>query len=154
MTRRTVRLTLTLVLALLSISGSVQAAICSVSATSVSFGTYNPLSPLPDDADGSVSYTCQTTLPTTIWIYLSPGDSGSFLTRKMAGSGDHLFYNLYLDATRAVIWGDGGGGSQAYTDLLGIGTVSQTIPLYGRALPLQDVGVGGYSDAVAVTILF
>ncbi len=44
-----------------------------VSATGVSFGVYNPLSPLPLDATGTIAYDCPP--PTAPVIMLSRGSS-------------------------------------------------------------------------------
>ena len=143
-----------LILALLT-APTAEATTCSVSAGGIAFGAYNPMGPLPLDSQGTVSYSCEgTVVASSIWIQLSAGSGGSFVTRRMAGPADSLVYNLYLDATQAIVWGDGTGGSQAYVELLPVGRASKNVPFYGRVLPLQDVAVGSYTDDVAVTILF
>ena len=48
-------------------------------------------------------------------IQLDKGGAPTFTPRQMRRSGEILSYNLYLDSTRSTIWGDGTGGTQAYT---------------------------------------
>jgi spore coat protein U-like protein len=119
-----------------------------LSATAVTFGNYNPLSAVPLDAAGTISYDCPP--PTAPVITLSTGQSSSYTPRRMQGPG-LLQYNLYLDAARTVIWGDGTGGSSVLNGPSGIRT---TVPIYGRIFPRQDVVAGAYFDVIIVTINF
>src|ERR1700716_462215 len=78
---------------------------CSVSATNVSFGVYNPLSVTGLSSTGSVTATCLNVLtPTPITIALSTGSSGSYAARRMQSGANTLTYNLYLDAAQTQIW--------------------------------------------------
>ncbi len=60
-----------------------------------------------------------------------------------------LQYNLYLDAARTTIWGNGSGGTSTLNAPSG---GNQTVSVYGRVFPLQDVSVGICSDSILVTI--
>jgi len=127
-------------------------AACSISATAVSFGSYNVFASTPLDSTGSVTYQC-TPLGLTITITLDRGSASSFNPRRMLRGGQALTYNLYLDPARVLIWGDGTGGTQTYSALIGL-PLNVVVPVYGRIPPGQDVAVGAYADTITVTILF
>ncbi len=119
-----------------------------LSAAGVSFGSYNPLSPLPLDAVGTVSYDCPP--PAAPVITLSRGASPTYTPRQMTGL-DALQYNLYVDAARTLIWGDGTGGTSVVNGPSGVG---MTVSVYGRIFPLQNAAAGPYSDVIFVTLNF
>mgnify|MGYP001554342022 CR=1 FL=1 len=125
---------------------------CSVSATPMSFGGLESIPGPAVDSAGSVSVNCDG--PASYLIRLDAGmhGNGQFVTRKMSrvqGSG-FLDYNLYRDASRTLIWGDGTGGSSSVQGS-SPGAV-ETIPLYGRINAGQNLQVGDYSDIVTVTV--
>ena len=72
---------------------------------------------------------------------------------QQSSGNDALSYNLYIDAARSTIWGDGTGGSSTQTINM-TGSHPSTLSIYGRVPPLQDVSMGSYSDSVMVTINF
>jgi spore coat protein U-like protein len=129
---------------------------CLVSATPVAFGTFS----------GSRSDSVSTIMlifdgngngnPYT--VALSQGLSNSFIDRTMFHSlHDVLHYNLYLDAARSLIWGNGQGETR-----LSVGTfnfpggapVSRDLPVYGR-IPFQPAPPPGrYIDQIIVTVTF
>jgi spore coat protein U-like protein len=133
----------------LTSAASASAQTCrNLSTTPISFGSYNVFSSAPLDASGTITYRCSHRLAPV--ISLSTGISGTYNPRQMAGSGT-LQYNLYLDAARTTIWGNGTGGTSVLNAPSGR---SRTVSVYGRIFPLQDAAVGSYSDTVAVTINF
>jgi spore coat protein U-like protein len=122
-----------------------------VTTTSVAFGTYNPVNGAPTDSTGSVSYFCPGALSPVISI--SAGSSGSFSPRHMTSTTtDVLTYNLYLDAARTTVWGDGTGGSATVNGTVATNPATNTI--YGRIFPGQSIAAGSYSDTLTVTINF
>jgi spore coat protein U-like protein len=90
----------------------------------------------------------------TILIELSAGGAASFSPRAMAGAGSSLSYNLYLNAARTTIWGDGTGGTSRYGPVTPVSGVGVTVPVYGRAPAGQNVPIGTYADTIVVTVLF
>jgi spore coat protein U-like protein len=147
-------------LALLWLGGadSALALTCSVSAIATSFGTYNPFSAVPLDSAGSVTVTCEQLLISILVSYsiqLSSGASGGYAPRRLAGPGYQLDYNLYTNAARSSVWGDGGGGTAVVSDgyLLGIVVpVQRSYTVYGRMPAGQNVAPGSYTDTITVTI--
>ena len=131
----------------------VQAA-CGLSGVSIAFGSYDPTITTPLDTAGSVVYRCSQR-DHNIMITLDKGGGTSFAGRRLVNGADLLFYNLYLDAARTIIWGDGTNGSQSF--LIGnpqSNNVDLTIPMYGRIPGNQNVKVGAYTDTITVTVSY
>jgi spore coat protein U-like protein len=130
-------------------------AACSVSATGVNFGAYDVFVASPSDSTGTVTVTCDQAPPVDVVIAIGPsGTSGGFNPRQMrsASSPDRLNYNLFVNAGRSTVWGDGAAG----TSTVFLKNVVKNRPvlttIYGRIPPGQDVSVGSYSDSLTVTI--
>jgi spore coat protein U-like protein len=110
------------------------------------------------DGQGSIIYTCGVTaLGTTgvknIRIEMSRGSSNSY-DRSMRSGAERLRYNIYLDASRTTVWGDGANGTDSYFDSHPPNKRPVTVPAYGRIFAMQDVAAGAYFDVLQVTILF
>ena len=154
---------LTAVLLSLSLPASALCALCScsVSATPVAFGTYNPMSSSPQDSDGSILLSCGGLVGglVTYVVTLSKGlNSTTFSPRRMASGANLLNYDFYTSSAYSSIWGDGTGGSQKTSGTLSIlvvgGTTKQLV-VYGRIPGSQSaVKVGSYSDSVVVTVTY
>lgn len=133
-----------------NVTASVGAA-CSVSASNLGFGAYDPLSATDTDATTTMDVTC--TLSTTYNVGLDGGISGNTSARTMddAGGTNTLNYALYSDAPRTSNWGNSVG-----TDTVaGTGTgAAQTLTVYGRITALQSVPAGSYEDTITVTVTF
>jgi len=136
-----------------------------VAASGVNFGAYDISLPAPDDSTGDVTVTCSYVPPggaadISLQASLSPGISGGYSPRQMAFGPARLNYNLFLDAARSSIWGNGLSGTGIATASLkvgpgvGNGTRSAQFPVYGRVPALQVVGMGAYSDTIVVTVTF
>lgn len=131
-------------------------AACTVSATPVTFGSYNVFSASPLDTTGTVTVNCNESPPPTVTISIGPSpNSGGFNPRSMkltAGS-ELLLYNLYTDNNRTYIWGDGSGNTRTVTKKVFKGSPSVNT-IYGRIPPIQDVSAGPYSETLTVTIVW
>ena len=145
--------------------GAMAASDCSVSASGVAFGVYDPSIATPDDTTGSVVVTCTYTGPGGVdtanyTVTLSTGTSGSFAPRKLAAGASPLGYNLFRDAARTQVWGNASSGTTIITGSLKVGpgvgnqTRSATHVIYGRIPQLQDADMGDYSDLIQVTLTF
>jgi spore coat protein U-like protein len=137
---------------------------CSLAATGVVFGVYDPLASDPDDSSGSVTVTC-THLSggsegISYTVGLSTGSSGTYLQRRLSDGPALLNYNLFTNLARTLIWGNGGPGTTVAAGSLRVGPgggnkTRQTVhPVYGRSPALQDVPSGNYADAIIVTLEF
>lgn len=115
----------------------------------ISFGSYDPMLSGNLDTTGTLSIRCSNNT-NNVSIKLDAGMGGSFNPRTMQGPADQLAYNLYTDASRVTVWGDGTSG----TDFVLFPVLSHTVsvPIYARTPPGQSVGVGAYADTVVVTV--
>jgi len=129
----------------LAVCSAAGAANCNVSALGVAFGSYNVFNSTATDITGSVSVTCNRSTPYT--IALSTG-SGTYSSRSLKNGANVLSYNLFTDATRLTIWGDGSSGTQTVSG----SSTNGTFTVYGRVAARQNVKAGSYTDSVTVTI--
>jgi spore coat protein U-like protein len=130
---------------------------CTVAATPVNFGLYDPLTPSANVATGAVSVTCTVTLLGLLesWtIALSTGNSSNFTTRQLLNGGSPLSYNLYTSAAYANVWGDGSGSTTLVSAhvLLSSGTTVTNYTVYGRIPAGQDSAAGTFMDTIVVTL--
>ena len=123
------------------------AASCTMGLINVVLGTYNTLSASSLDGAGSVSVTCDVT--SSFQVALNKGQ-GSFAARQLQSGANVLFYNLYTDTLRSLIWGDGTVGT---TLVSGSGT-SVMYTVYGRIPGGQNLPAGSYADSITVTLDF
>jgi spore coat protein U-like protein len=151
--------------AILGTQSALAGASCSVATTGVNFGAYDISLATPNDSTGDVTVTCTYVPPggatgVNIQASLSPGVSGSYSPRQMAFGPGRLNYNLFRDAARTSIWGNGLSGTGIATASftvgpgVGNGTRSAPFPVYGRVPEMQAVAMGGYSDTIVVTVTF
>lgn len=130
-------------------------ATCSFSVTPLSFGSYEPHRAGPQDSTADVIVTCValTPGPTAIRVTLSAG--GPVLRRRFGGQ-DTASYQLFVDAARTQMWGDGAGGTAV---LSASGTAAPGMPfrqrltVFGRIFPRQTgTRVGRYVDSIPITL--
>lgn len=146
------------------VPGPVQAAggcvvcLCTVSTTSLSFGTYNPSLGAAKAATATVNANCVSVsvpMNATVDLSLSAGTSGTASGRQMANGAARLNYNIYQDSAYATIWGNGSNGGQLQTmTIANLLTFNATRTAYGRIPVNQYVKAGAYSDSVVVTFTF
>ena len=150
----TIRLT---VLAVICMIGSAVRAdpACFVTATPVSFGSYDVFSAAPVDVTATITWWCDTSVNSPV-VTLSKGSATTFNPRQMSGGSETINYNLFRDPAHTQIWGNGTGGGSQYAYGARYPGRSQRIVLtvYGRLFPLQDAAAGSYSDTITVTLLW
>jgi spore coat protein U-like protein len=148
---------------LAAISTAHAGADCNITAVSLNFGVYDPALASPDDAAGTVTVTCAYTPPgatrVAYSILLSGGMNSPVATdRRMAAGTATLGYNVYLDAARSQVWGNGFGGTVIASGTMtlgpgqGNGTRTQVHPVYGRIPGLQDAVPGTYVDTLVLSL--
>jgi spore coat protein U-like protein len=133
---------------------------CSVSTSSLAFGSYNPLAGSNVDSTATVRVSCGGVagLLVPYQIALSTG-AGSFTSRRMVAGSASLAYNLYSDVGHSSVWGDGSGGSVVVNGsflLDALGTApAQTQTVYGRIPSGQrSAQPGSYSDTITITLTY
>lgn len=129
---------------------------CVVSGSTLNFGVgIDPLGgATPIDATAVLSVQCTNTTPYTVTLDAGAhaGGASQFLQRSMRSGGNSLAYQLYLDAARTTLWGDGT-GSTATSAGIGSGS-SQSLTVYGRISSLGASVPGTYTDTVTITITY
>jgi len=130
---------------------------CTVAATPVAFGTYDPSSATALAGTGTITVTCSVLLLGLLesWtLSLSTGGSGNFTSRQMTTGGQSLLYNLYTAPGHTQVWGNGSGGTGTVSDsqFLVVGSASYPYTVYGLVNALQDRAPGTYTDVITVTV--
>jgi spore coat protein U-like protein len=119
---------------------------CSVSGSSLAFGSY-----LPDqNLDSSVGVTVNCTSGTNYQVGLGSGNNISGPTRRMSSAQNFLNYFLFQDSARTIAWGN---GSALGSKRSGTGTGSnQALTVFGRIPSGQNARVGSYTDVLTITV--
>jgi spore coat protein U-like protein len=130
---------------------------CTVTATSLPFGVYDPTNASALDGSGTVTVTCSVTLIglAASWnISMGTGSSGSYTPRKLMNGVTPLNYNIYTNSNHTQVWGDGSGSTVRVSDSvpLVVGTNVTTYTMFGQIPALQDVRAGAYTDTILVTV--
>lgn len=129
---------------------------CTVSGTTLNFGaSIDPLATAtPLDATSTLSVVCTNTTPYTVALNAgsNAGGASNFGARTMKSGSHTLGYQLYLDAGRSSVWGDGTASSSTSAST-GTGS-TQTMTIYGRLPSLANVIPGSYTDTVTVTVSY
>jgi spore coat protein U-like protein len=123
------------------------AANCTFTVQSVAFGNYDTISGQSVNSAGSITVSCN--VIDSYSISLSPGQ-GTLLVRQMRTGGYGLNYNLYTDALRTMIWGDGTSGTVIVSDT----AIGGIYTVYGRIPANQNLPAGTYTDSITVTLNF
>src|SRR5687768_7982503 len=100
------------VAALLLVSARADAAQCGVDVTSIVFGSYDVFVTTHTDSTGTIVLNCNGGAK-NVEITINQGGGPSFAERRLSKGTEWLYYNVYLDASRTTIWGNGNGGSEA-----------------------------------------
>ncbi len=130
---------------------------CTTTVTGIAFGNYNTLASADDDSSGNIGVACTPTSAGAVsyTIGISAG-SGSFTARQLVQGSESLGYNLYVNATRVQVWGDGTAGTSTVSDSYTISQtpVTRTYGIYGRIPGKQNKPAGSYTDVVSVTVTY
>ena len=129
---------------------------CTASTTGVAFGAYDSLAASPTNSTGTIPLSCtgNPESPKMVIVFLSSGGSGNTLARRMtSGGGGVLPYQLYTDAARTTVWGNGSNGSGDGRTMVAI-PESGALTIYGRVPARQAASPGSYLDTLVVTVNF
>ena len=132
------------------------AASCTVSATTLDFGTQTLIDINADiDATATLTVTCTNAAPYNVALNAGLHDAaGGISARKLkiGATTDTLNYQLYRDASRTQVWGVTTAGTPDVVTGTGSGD-GQAITVYGRVPTGQaNPKVGTYNDTVTVTV--
>jgi spore coat protein U-like protein len=125
-----------------------------LSAPTLDFGLYTAAGS-DRDAEGSLLFSCTPDvllgLSVPYRVSLGTGGSGTYTPRQLRAGGYALNYNLFRDAPRTEIWGDGSGSSVTVT---GGCTGPCTVTVFGRIPAGQLTPAASYQDTVEVILDF
>lgn len=128
---------------------------CSVAATDVRFGSYVGSEVR---SAGLITVVCNGAGANNKYIIsLSTGLAGSYFPRAMGSGANRLPYNLFQNAGRSTIWGDGTGQSRVEVNTINFrtsGTTSQSTVVFGDIPAQTPPRPGRYADLIVVTIIF
>ena len=137
---------------------------CNVATAGISFGSYIPNQAAPLDSVGTIVVDCAKaaldSLPMTVnySLDISQGSGASYSPRTMSSGAHALNFNLYRDALRSSVLGDGSGGTSSIAGtlrlLLPLGVATGSHSFYGRIFAGQNLYPGTYADALLVTITY
>lgn len=121
------------------------------SVDALAFGSYDALAGVAVDTTGGITYHCTGT-PETIAISIDGGANG-YGPRQMNSGAHTLEYDVYLDAGRSTVWGDGSSGTSVWQ---GTAVVDEDtlISVFARIFAWQNAHVGSYGDTLVVTITY
>jgi len=118
-------------------------------ANALGFGPYDPFAVSPTDGTSTLNYRCPP--GKAVRISLDTGASGSFAWREMRQGAEVLRYNLFLDAARTIVWGDGTGGTSTGPNVTTSSGGTTTAYVFGRVSAGQDAVAGAFVDTIRVT---
>jgi spore coat protein U-like protein len=124
----------------------------------LNFGAYTPAGG-NRDATTTLGVRCTNGVP--FQIALNGGGSGSVTNRQMTSATaptEKLGYQLYTDAARTIVWGDGSGGSVVATGTGGGFLALRSFTVYGR-VPDSTANQGvaplnNYQDTVTIVVTY
>jgi spore coat protein U-like protein len=128
-----------------TVSANVQQT-CTVSAGTLDFGNVAGFLTANRDAQSTVSVKCLSGTAYKVGL-----DNGQHGTRRMAGPGGFINYELYRNSGRSQRWGNTP-GTDTY-DASGNGN-TQNLVVYGRVPPQSTPAAGTYTDTVTVTVTY
>lgn len=132
------------------------AASCTVSATTLDFGT-NTLIDIGAniDATSTLTVTCTNATPYNVALNAGLNDGAGGITArklKIGASSDTVNYQIYRDAARTLVWGVTTSGTPDVVSGTGTGD-GQAVTVYGRVPSVQNnPKIGTYNDTITVTV--
>ena len=135
---------------------------CSVTTPGLAFGNYDASLPSPTDITANLTVNCTRVFfdpwNVSYTLALSRGTSGSYAPRQMSSGPSRLNYNLYRDASRSQVWGDGTASTGVVNGTMRFSffqfSNSASYTAYGRIPAGQGANPGNYVDNIVVTITF
>ena len=122
---------------------------CDVEVAPLSFGSINPLDRMDSDSATVLTVTCPSD---TSFSAAASAGNGTFAERRMTSGSSALAYQLYVEASRSLVWGDGTAGTSVISG--SAGPAGATSNVFGR-VPAQPFAVpGAYGDTLVVTITY
>ena len=126
-------------------------AVCEVTATDLSFGTYTSQGGAPLQATTLLRATCTPGSSYNVGLNEGTSPGATVNQRKMVSGAQALNYQPYSDSSRTTIWGNTPGTNT----VTGVGTglaVDHTV--FGAVPAAQVVPAGDYGDTITVRVYY
>lgn len=130
---------------------------CTLTTSGLHFGALSSQTAGKATARGTLLLTCRGRIGESIRYHLQlTQGNGSYRQRVMQSDANHLAYNLYLDAGRTRIWGDGSEstGELSGTVRLPAPVYSWLFPVYARTQSQAAASARPYADTVLVELTY
>lgn len=126
---------------------------CTIAATALAFGDYDPTAAVPTDATSTITVKCNRNRDYNVLLNAGTFSGATVTTRKMTGpeAATGLSYALYREATHTDNWGLTIGTDTVASTGNG---ADQTHTVFGRIPINQFVQDGAYTDTIIATIDF
>jgi len=126
-------------------------AVCEVTASDLSFGTYTAQGGTPLQGTTLLRATCTPGSSYNVGLNEGTSPGATVNQRKMVSGTQALNYQLYSDSARSKIWGNTTG-----TDTVtGVGTgLAQDHTVFGGVPAAQVVPAGDYQDTITVRVYY
>lgn len=136
------------------------ATVCTASASALAFGLYDTLLASNGDTAGTVTVTCTpglgSPLQSNYTITIAGTGAAGDTVRAVTSGSRRLYFQLYKDPARSVVWGNGGSSGPGVTSsVVSASTVlpaAQTHTVYARMSAGQKVPPGLYLGGLQVTV--
>lgn len=131
---------------------------CNVTASTMNFGSINPLLNTETTAQSDVSVSCTGIIDAVPVVYarIGAGTHGTVANRRLQSTtGQQLGYNIYSSPNHTTVLGEGVGGYPMLAisgGLVSLGAWNTTVTIHGRIAPTTTARPGHYSDTVVVRI--
>ncbi|MBP7571217.1 MAG: spore coat protein U domain-containing protein [Acidobacteria bacterium] len=122
---------------------------CTIEATALDFGTYNPLSATPRTAESTVTVRCTRGTPVSVALDGGSHELAGVRNMRLTTGPDTLPYRLYLDSGYLTEW-----NSANVDTFTTASNLDHDRTVYGRLPAGADVTGGSYTDSVTATLNF
>ena len=126
---------------------------CRVTLDPLSFGTYDPLGVNSGNSlDATTRMLLLCTRGSRATINFDRGKNGPGGERRLSSGDARLTYEVFQDAARSRVWGNGADAYQV--EIRADGLATREVTVFGRIPPGQAVPSGLYSDVITATVDF
>jgi spore coat protein U-like protein len=115
----------------------------------INFGAYNVFGGASSTSTINGTVRCVGRYDVT--VSSTTGGAGVYNPRKMNGTAD---YNVYIEGSHTLIWGNGTAGTNVYAFQSGNGTNDYSGSAFGLVPGAQDLATGAYSDTLTSTLSY
>lgn len=125
---------------------------CTIAVTDLDFGTVSDLTSA-QDASTTGSVTCTGATPVSVAFNAGTAAGSTLASRLLAAGGETIAFNLFRDAGRTEVLGDGSGGTVTI-DFTSTGG-ADALSVFGRTVAGQNPKPAGtYSSTITATVTF